>query len=205
MAQNEQDRRVRRTRRQLQQALVSLMREKDLQEITVRELTEMADVNRGTFYAHYKDLEDMLEQVEKELFQQLSQVLESHDPREMQGNLSPILQDVFSFVWDNRDLCLAMFGRQQGERFFQELRRLIYEKYLQEWNGLYDLGSAGQPMLNYSLEFVVSGALGLVWAWIKGDMTEKPQEMAALAEQLIVSGLPVRRGPNGAEKGAFGI
>ncbi len=62
MVQHEQDRRVRRTRRQLQQALVTLMREKELREITVRELTELADVNRGTFYAHYKDLEDMLEQ-----------------------------------------------------------------------------------------------------------------------------------------------
>ncbi len=203
MVQHEQDRRVRRTRRQLQQALVTLMREKELREITVRELTELADVNRGTFYAHYKDLEDMLEQVEHELFQQLSQVLEAHTPEEMQGNLSPILRDVFSFVWENRELCLTMIGHQQGEPFFQELRRLIYGKYLREWNGLYDLGSAGRTRPNYCLEFVVSGALGLVRAWVEGDMAEGPEEMAGLAEQLIVNGLPARKDPNWKEKGPF--
>ena len=64
MEHNEQDRRVRRTRKRLQEALAALMREKELKDITVRELTDLADVNRGTFYSHYKDLYDMREQVE---------------------------------------------------------------------------------------------------------------------------------------------
>ena len=49
MEHNEQDRRVRRTRKRLQEALAALMREKELKDITVRELTDLADVNRGTF------------------------------------------------------------------------------------------------------------------------------------------------------------
>ena len=50
------DRRVRRTREQLKRALTQLLLEKPVREITVRELTDRADVNRGTFYAHYTDL-----------------------------------------------------------------------------------------------------------------------------------------------------
>ena len=65
------DRRVRRTKSRLRQALAQLLLEKDLSSITVRELTELADVNRGTFYTHYKDLYDMLEQMENEMFQEL--------------------------------------------------------------------------------------------------------------------------------------
>ena len=52
MERREQDRRVRRTRKQLQAALAALMREKDLKDITVRELTALADVDRETFYSH---------------------------------------------------------------------------------------------------------------------------------------------------------
>ena len=52
MIQDTQDRRVRRTRMRLQQAMLELLKEKDARSITVRELTERADVNRGTFYAH---------------------------------------------------------------------------------------------------------------------------------------------------------
>ena len=70
-AAQDRDRRVRRTKAQLRQALTELLREKDLRSITVRELTERADVNRGTFYAHYKDIYDMLEQCEAQLFDSL--------------------------------------------------------------------------------------------------------------------------------------
>ena len=63
------DRRVRRTREQLKRALTQLLLEKPVREITVRELTDRADVNRGTFYAHYTDLYDMLEQMENELLE----------------------------------------------------------------------------------------------------------------------------------------
>ena len=60
------DRRVRKTRRQLRECLISLLKEKKVQDITVRELTDMADLNRGTFYLHYKDVFDLLEKTEAE-------------------------------------------------------------------------------------------------------------------------------------------
>ena len=49
MAENTTDRRVRKTRGQLRQGLVRLMREKSIQDITVKELCEECDINRGTF------------------------------------------------------------------------------------------------------------------------------------------------------------
>ncbi len=57
------DRRVRKTRRQLKECLTRLLKEKKIQDITVRELAEMADINRGTFYLHYKDVFDLMDQI----------------------------------------------------------------------------------------------------------------------------------------------
>ena len=188
MERRDRDRRVRRTRKQLQAALAVLMREKDLKDITVRELTELADVNRGTFYAHYKDLYDMREQVEQELFQQLTEVLSAYDAESVRGNLKPILTAVFGFVRDNRESFITILGRGGEELFFSRLQKLIYEMYLGEWDGFYDLGSAAG--INYYLEFVVCGVVGLVRAWVRNGMAEEPQTMAALAERMIVSGLP---------------
>ena len=50
------DRRVRRTRNLLLQGLIRLMNEKDIKDISVRELSDLADINRGTFYLHYTDI-----------------------------------------------------------------------------------------------------------------------------------------------------
>ena len=60
-----EDRRVRRTKKLLTQALTQLLQEKQINEITVKELTDLADMNRGTFYLYYKDMFDMLEKIEE--------------------------------------------------------------------------------------------------------------------------------------------
>lgn len=191
MVQKEQDRRVRRTRRQLQTALATLMREKELKDITVRELADLADVNRGTFYSHYKDLYDMRDQVEQELFEQLCDVLSAYDSQSLQEDLTPLLMEVFGFVLDNREIFVTILGQREEERFFIRLRSLIHDKYLQEWNGIYDLGAASSA--NYCLEFVVSGVVGLARAWAESGMVEPPEKMAVLVSRLIMGGLPKRR------------
>lgn len=61
------DRRVKKTKRQLRLALMELMCEKPQKHISVRELAERADINRGTFYIHYKDVSDLLQQLEDEM------------------------------------------------------------------------------------------------------------------------------------------
>lgn len=60
------DRRVRKTRALLLQGLVKMMENHDIQDISVKELTELVDINRGTFYLHYDDIYDMLHKVEDE-------------------------------------------------------------------------------------------------------------------------------------------
>ena len=69
-----EDRRVRRTRKLLTQALTDLMQRKQVNEITVKELTDAADMNRGTFYLYYKDIFDMIEKVEDQIFNKLNAI-----------------------------------------------------------------------------------------------------------------------------------
>ena len=65
------DRRVRKTKRQLRKALMDLMAEKPVKSISVRELADRADINRGTFYIHYKDVGDLLQRLEDEMAERL--------------------------------------------------------------------------------------------------------------------------------------
>ena len=121
MIQDTQDRRVRRTRMRLQQAMLELLKEKDARSITVRELTQRADVNRGTFYAHYKDVFDLLDQMEQDLFQRLTQLLSSYSTQDLQRGLTPLLTDVFRFVRDDPVLRLAFLDQRTQDSFFRRL------------------------------------------------------------------------------------
>lgn len=183
------DRRVRRTRGRLRQALTALLREKELKDITVRELTDLADVNRGTFYSHYQDVYDMARQLEQDLLLELNSLLAAHSPDELRADLRPVLQDVFRFASapDNRDLVLVMLDRQPHSPFYRRLSQLICDKCLREWQGMYPVGDPAEQ--SYWLEFLVSGTVGLVRCWARGGFVQSPGEMAALAARIIQSGL----------------
>ena len=93
------DRRVRKTRRVLRQCLTTLLKEKKIQEITVREIAEMADINRGTFYLHYKDVYDLMEQIENELMAELEEVLNNWgDPDSLEAYSSFIVTGCIGVV-----------------------------------------------------------------------------------------------------------
>ena len=71
-----QNRSVRNTKKRLKEALLSLLQDKPINEISVTELSELADVNRGTFYFHYADVYDMLYKTEDEFFREFEKILD---------------------------------------------------------------------------------------------------------------------------------
>lgn len=179
------DRRVRRTRERLRQAMVQLLLEKEPQAITVRELTDLADVNRGTFYTHYKDIYDMLEQMENEMFRELEALLDSYSAESILRDLTAIFEDVFAFVGRNREMIQVFVGNQAADRFSRRLNALIYTRCVDNWREIYTRVEADA---GYTMEFVVAGAVGLLRAWVERGSRESPAEMARLANRLIGSG-----------------
>lgn len=187
MEEKRDDRRVRKTRATLRAALTALLRRKDVKDITVSELTVLADVNRGTFYCHYKDIYDMVEQLENELFQEFTAVLDAYSENSLRYGLRPILRDVFEFIERNLDLCLCLLNQERDTSFLERLKGLVQGKVAQEWHGLYP-GLSGTRM-DYYLPFVVGGAVGLVQQWMVRTPRESAGEMAELAEELILKGI----------------
>ena len=112
MAQEKMDRRVRRTKTLLLQGLIQLMDEKDVKDISVKELSDLADINRGTFYLHYSDVYDMLGQIEESLFQEFNDILERDLAINGIGPVisKPVLLDLFIFLDRNRALARALIN-----------------------------------------------------------------------------------------------
>ena len=75
------DRRKRKTRKAIFDACVSLMQEKEFQNITVNEIVERADINRGTFYLHFVDKYDMMNSFENEMIEKIEDVMLNNIPK----------------------------------------------------------------------------------------------------------------------------
>lgn len=181
------DRRVRRTRAQLRSALTELLGEKSVEEITVTELTERADVNRGTFYCHYKDIYDMLDQLEEETFREFTALMDSYSANELRHGLRPILEDLFRFIQRNLDLAGPLLGLRQRTAFLDRVMGVVREKVSREWSGLYRFRSGTER--EHILSFLMGGVMGLIRSWLENGGRESGEEMAALAEGLMLRGL----------------
>ena len=96
------DRRVRKTKTRLLNCLTELMKEKEVKDISVKELSDLADINRGTFYLHYRDVYDMLNKVEDELFSEFNEILDRDFTIVPDDTLYTILEDVLPF-------CMLMY------------------------------------------------------------------------------------------------
>ena len=160
MAQEKMDRRVRRTKTLLLQGLIQLMDEKDVKDISVKELSDLADINRGTFYLHYSDVYDMLGQIEESLFQEFNDILERDLAINGIGPVisKPVLLDLFIFLDRNRALARALMGPHGDLAFLNRLKELVKEKLRM----MMDNAERSIEHFEYFYSFMVSGCIGAV-------------------------------------------
>ena len=112
-----EDRRVRRTKKLLTQALTELMQQKQIKDITVTELTEKADMNRGTFYLYYRDVFDMVEKIEDDMFSALDRIIALHSADVAEYQTRPILTDLFTLIEENQEMCRVLLSANGDMNF----------------------------------------------------------------------------------------
>lgn len=113
-AKGDANRSVRMTKQRLYQALITLLQQKSLREITVRELTELAGISRGTFYFHYADIYALMDQMEAAQLARLNDLMDSLIPSISQEDAPPALVALFTYMTENPDLCQALYGKSLG-------------------------------------------------------------------------------------------
>ena len=182
-----EDRRVRRTKKLLTQALTELLQKKQVNEITVKELTDLADMNRGTFYMYYKDIFDMLEKIEDELFQKLDVIAQSHEHGDPTQQVKPILLDLFRFIEENQEMCRVLLSPNGDMNFLHRLYEAIRERGLEIWKD--QMGSLGEKEFDYRYSFVIFGCAGMIRAWVNRSCQETDMQMAELADRMIRRGI----------------
>lgn len=181
------DRRIRKTKQQLRQSLTTLLKQKRVQDITVRELAELADINRGTFYLHYRDVFDLLNQIEEELLGELESVLEKYQPGSILPNTVQIFKDVYELVQKNSEIVGILMGDHGEWNFVNRLNQLLRAKCQRDWSEHFR--AENPELFDTYYAFIISGCMGLVQYWLENGMKETPGELAELTGQMVMNGM----------------
>ena len=182
------DHRTRVTRMLIRRAFMSLLAQKPIQSISVKELCERAGINRSTFYAHYTDLHDLLQQIEDEMFAEFEKALDTlYHLDTTAPEPVAVTTEVFQCLKANSDLCTVTLSDYGDKAFALKLlqrgRECCMENYLQYFKG------ASPRQVEYYYAFVSAGCIGLLRRWLDDGMLLPAGELAQLAENIMMRGL----------------
>lgn len=178
MTESLKDRRYRRTQKQLEAALIILLKDKSINEISVRELSELADINRATFYLHYKTPNELLTYMENKLFDIIFISYHNHNLE----NPAAFFLSLYQTLYENAELSKVLLTPNRGSLFWDMASQKIKNEYLSLWaNKLHGLSTNA---VDYFATFIVDGYLAVIKTWLLNGMKESPEEMVQLTTQF---------------------
>lgn len=177
------DRRIRKSEAAMTEALLCLMEEKPLAQITVRELVDKADVNRSTFYRHYLDIPDMTERLGNELSEGVRDILLEYKDNPGTGIPAECVTKVFVYLRENQRLFLALEGPGGDMRFPREVDAMLKQYAHEHLWPKYGVAE-GDPRLPLIFSFYISGLFAIMREWLEGDYTQDASYFGRIAEAL---------------------
>lgn len=169
----------------LKDSLLTLLKEKQMAAITVKELCELADVNRSTFYAHYLDLYDLLAQIEDELIEELNMYLSTYNFTKEKEALQ-MTEKLLEYLATRQDECKTLLNENSDSSFQKKVEDVAHQFIMKNWMAVNHLD---QNFSEYLSAFIVSGSIQMMKMWINNGMDKSPKEMAEIINNIINKGL----------------
>ena len=185
MLKNPDDRRARRSRKLLKEGLLSLMKSTRFSDISAKNITDLMDMSRATFYLHYTDTRQLLQSLEDDLIGEAQKLMDEHI-HETDGSFSmrPIMEPLLDFVVEKKDTCEVLFNNNEASGFADRLQKLIYDNGIQMVNERFH--PEDETKVYYFLSFITFGMLGLVKTWFDENMAMSKEEFITTADRLLV-------------------
>lgn len=171
----------------LQNALVDLMLEKAVGKISVKELTQKADVNRSTFYLHYLDIYDMLEQMENEFVETIQGFF--HDFFTPLPTSMPLTLFVNISEWleQDKEYYVKLLRGSASGYIFEELESRIRDEFL---TLLYLIFLDEESLdLRTRVNFTVSGTVGVLRMWVMEGGNISLVELSETIDDILNNGM----------------
>lgn len=184
------DRRFQRTELLLREALIALILEKSYDAITVQNILDRANMGRSTFYAHYRDKEDLLLSGFQALFETFQKEyaqrsVPNREPVETGKDLSLFF---FRHAGSHRDLFKAMIG-EQGGKIIQEHTQKFLTRFLREHISAQLSGPNKELQADLLAHFIAGSYLSMLTWWLDRDLPYTAEEMDALFQRLVIPGI----------------
>lgn len=178
------DRRVKYTKMVLRESLLELMKDKPISKITSAELCRSADINRNTFYTHYSSPEDLLSNIEEELYGEIKDAIE-HSLKF--DSIPSLILEICQSIQKNVALCRILFSEYGDTLFLRRIMDIARDKSIREWKKALAVDDPAQMERLYT--YFANGCVAAIQSWVQDGARESPQEIASFIDKVSNRGL----------------
>ena len=178
---DKEDKRYQKAEERIKKTFLSLLEEKGFQSVSVTDIIKQAGINRTTFYAHYKDKYELVEQLELELWKPLFTMLEEklNPPGDLLNNMQGWLLHIANYYYEHRNLLLLYAGDRGDPNYWNFFSRKIQELLNQT-----TVKSQLAVPLEYMMAFLMGASSSVLMIWVKRGFRETPEEFSKIIYEI---------------------
>ena len=148
------------SKRNIKEAFIELVAEKDISQIRIREITERAELSKGTFYAHYQDIYAVLEDIENENIERMTAYLAEIHGNSITEGYTPFLKKLFFYIEENKEIYNKLFKSNVAYAFLNKLQKVFVDYMMNDEEILSRLKS--KKVAKKFFSFIAVGTASLV-------------------------------------------
>ncbi|MFC5470745.1 TetR/AcrR family transcriptional regulator [Cohnella suwonensis] len=201
------DRRQVRTKQLLYDALMGLIEEKGVDSVNVTDIANRANLNRGTFYLHYRDVPDMLQQLKDDVFESVKSRFLKLDFQEAMAHadrneIYPPSVRIFEELARHARFLRAMFGAMGDLSYAIRFRKLMTKQIFEKVDFLPNIENPPVPR-DYVIAYMTSANFGMILHWLECGMDKTPEQMTRIMMKIVNYGPLVSFGLREAPPGSM--
>jgi AcrR family transcriptional regulator len=167
------------SKKSIKAAFEKLLESKAPAMITVQKLCKLAGVNRTTFYAHYSNVQDLLESLKADLFSELEDHVLPNTSDALQLVNRDTMLRVLKFIRRNGTLYRLYFSQLTENKLVDYIKRKYIAPLLNK-RAVY-----ASSEFDYQFEFTKAGVLGIIKKWLSSGCKEPDESIAELIEKML--------------------
>lgn len=175
------DRRKKYTQMVLKDSLMTLLKTKQLSSITVKEICEEADINRSTFYAHYRDSFDLMEQIEEELIEDLNTYLSQYNFVQEEESMQ-MTEKLLEYIASRYDTCQTLLNENNDPSFEHRIADVAQQFWIAQYG-------PDARISEYAGTFLIGGGIYVIKQWLENDMDQPAEKIAWLINSITIRNL----------------
>jgi Transcriptional regulator len=176
-----ENQRIRISKKMLKDSLIRLLQKKDIQQISIHEICQDAQINRTTFYKYYGSQYELLNDIEKDVFDELEACLIDCEPFSPHTENDGLTQTL-SYFENEREKCLMLINSTTDKEFAEKLFSLPVIQNLIKKNTPQDYT---EEQIKYVHTFITHGGYAMIRQWANSENRETPQEMSIIIQKMM--------------------